>query len=86
MKIEEKIDTNVGRQFTGKVVKTSEDKTIRVEVQVTKMHEKYRKQYTVTKKYAVHDEKSLAKIGDNVVFQECRPLSKSKRWRLISVK
>jgi small subunit ribosomal protein S17 len=73
------------RQFTGVVESVSESKTIRVRVKTQKMHKKYRKQYTESTKYAVHDEKEQAIIGNTVVFEECRPLSKSKRWRLISV-
>lgn len=75
----------IHRKFTGEVVSSTEDKTIHVLVKTTKMHNKYRKQYTTDKKYAVHDEKNEAKVGNTVVFEECRPLSKTKRWRLISV-
>ncbi len=76
----------VGRIIEGTVSSALENKTIHVVVNTTKMHVKYRKQYVVSKKYAVHDEKGLAKEGDIVTFQECRPLSKTKRWRLVSVK
>lgn len=73
------------RRFEGEVVKLSGEKTINVLVKTTKTHPKYKKQYVVSKKYLVHDEKSAAKVGDTVIFQECRPLSKQKRWRLVSV-
>lgn len=73
------------RQFTGEVVSAKEDKTIRVRVSTVKMHAKYRKQYTTGKKYAVHDDKAAAKVGDVVLFEECRPLSKTKKWRLVKV-
>lgn len=73
------------RQFEGEVVSAPEDKTIHVLVKSTKMNAKYRKQFTTTKKYAVHDEKNEAKAGDVVVFEECRPMSKTKKWRLISI-
>lgn len=75
----------IGRRFIGEVVGVKEDKTIHVSVKTTKMHPKYRKQYVTTKKYAVHDEKNKVKVGDKVSFQECRPLSKTKRWRLIEI-
>lgn len=75
---------NVGRQFDGTVVSTS-DKTIHVLVKTIKMHQKYQKQYTTSKKYAVHDQNGEASVGDEVLIRECRPLSKTKRWRLISV-
>ncbi|PIR73990.1 MAG: 30S ribosomal protein S17 [Candidatus Magasanikbacteria bacterium CG10_big_fil_rev_8_21_14_0_10_47_10] len=73
------------RQFRGVVVGALEEKTVRVVVRTKKMHEKYKKQYWVSRKYAVHDEKNSAKIGDTVIFRECRPMSKSKRWRLVQV-
>ena len=77
--------TAMHRRFEGEVVKISGEKTVSVLVKSSKMHPKYQKQYTVSKKYAVHDEKSAAQVGDTVVFEECRPLSKNKRWRLVSV-
>lgn len=73
------------RRFEGEVVKISGEKTVSVLVKTRKMHSKYQKQYTESKKYAVHDEKNAAAVGDAVVFEECRPLSKNKRWRLVSV-
>ncbi len=73
------------RHFAGKVVRISGDKTIAVEVSVKVMHPKYRKQYTQSLVYPVHDEKNVAKVGEKVNFEECRPISKRKRWRLVSV-
>lgn len=73
------------RQFEGEVMSAKENKTVHVRVLTTKMHPKYRKQYVTTKKYAVHDEKGEAHAGDTVLFQECRPLSKTKRWRIVQV-
>lgn len=73
------------RTFVGEVVARNEQKTIRVIVHTTKMHAKYRKQYTTAKKYPVHDELGKAAVGDTVTFEECRPLSKTKRWRLVSI-
>jgi len=49
------------------------------------LHPKYKKLYRVNKKYNVHDAKGQAKLGDLVEFIECRPLSKTKRWRLLGV-
>lgn len=74
------------RQFEGAVVSAAEDKTVRVLVKTVRMHEKYQKQYVTSRKFAVHDEKNTAKVGDIVSFEECRPLSKMKRWRLVSIK
>jgi len=73
------------RQFEGEVVGVAEDKTAHVVVQTRKTHPKYRKQYTVSKKYAVHDEKNELHAGDKILFEECRPLSKTKRWRLVKI-
>lgn len=73
------------RSFEGEVVSVAENKTIHVVVKTTKMHPKYRKQYSVSKKYAVHDEHSRAKLGDVVTLVECRPISKTKKWTLVNV-
>lgn len=73
------------RRFEGVVVSDRGQKTIQVLVKTQKLHKKYRKHYTTSKKYAVHDEKGEAHTGDTVMFQECRPLSKTKRWRLVKV-
>ncbi len=70
------------RSFEGAVIKISGAKTISVKVNSVKTHPKYHKQYTISKKFAVHDEKSVAKVGDIVRFVECRPISKAKRWTL----
>ncbi|MBI2990505.1 MAG: 30S ribosomal protein S17 [Candidatus Magasanikbacteria bacterium] len=73
------------RRFEGVVLNKSGAKTIRVLVNTLKMHPKYRKQYTVTKTYGVHDGSARAVSGDKVVFEECRPISKTKKWRLVNV-
>ena len=73
------------KRFKGKVVSDKMDKTIVVEVERIKVHPLYKKRYNVHKKYKVHDEKNRAKQGQKVVFEECRPISKDKKWRLIKV-
>lgn len=73
------------REFEGEVTSVSAKKTVRVGVDIKKMHPKYRKQYVIRKQYAVHDERGDAELGDMVRFQECRPISKTKRWRLVGV-
>lgn len=73
----------IKKSFTGVVASDKMDKTISVKVDSVKIHPKYKKRYTVTKKYKVHDEKNQFKEGDKVSFVECRPLSKDKRWRVI---
>lgn len=77
--------TVIKREFEGVVESTKEDKTIHVRVSTTKMHPKYQKQYVTSKKYAVHDEKNAATVGDTVRFRECRPYSKTKRWYMIDI-
>ena len=73
----------IKKKFSGVVVSNKMDKTIVVKVDSVKIHPKYKKRYTVSKKYKVHDEKNKFKEGDKVDFTECRPLSKDKRWRVI---
>ncbi len=82
--MEKQVEKKV-RKFIGKVVSAKTLKTISVLVERKKMHPKYKKAYVVSKKYAVHDELGEAKEGDKVVFVECRPMSKTKRFRLAEV-
>ena len=72
------------RRFEGVVV-TKANKTIQVVVKSVKYHAKYQKQFFNRKKFAVHDEQGKAELGDKVSFEECRPLSRTKRWRLLKV-
>lgn len=71
------------RTFSGVVVSKSGDKSIVVKISVMKLHKKYRKHYKESQKYQVHDEKNKYNVGDKVKFIECRPLSKTKRWRVL---
>jgi len=73
------------RQLEGTVVSTKMDKTVVVKIERQVTHMKYEKQYTISKKYNVHDAKGEARKGDVVSFVECRPISKSKRWRIVQV-
>lgn len=73
------------RRFSGTVVKKSGEKSLMVAVSASVMHPKYRKHYKQTRKYMVHDEKGRAALGNTVEFEECRPLSKMKRWTLVRV-
>lgn len=73
------------RKLQGIVTSDKMDKTCVVQVTNLKWHTKYHKQYKLSKKYKVHDPKNMAKTGNLVIFQECRPLSKDKRWRLIKI-
>lgn len=60
-------------------------KTIVVTVSTKRNDPLYQKRVGYSKKYYVHDEKDEAKLGDLVTFMACRPLSRTKRWRLISI-
>jgi small subunit ribosomal protein S17 len=76
----EKSESVKRRWFKGVVVSDKMDKTITVLVNRYKKHPKYEKRYKASKKYKVHDEKNEYKIGDKVIIQETRPISKDKRW------
>lgn len=69
-----------GKKRVGIVVSDKMDKTVVVKVERIKVHPKYKKRYTVFKKYKAHDEKNEFKAGDRVVIAETRPLSRDKRW------
>ena len=74
----------IKRIFEGVVVSDKMAKTIVVRVTRIKAHPKYGKRYKVSTRYKVHDEKNEYKVGDRVKFTPCRPLSKEKKWRVIS--
>ena len=75
-----------GRRVTvGKVVSNKMDKTIVVAFERRKLHSVYKKYITVTKKFKVHDERNECNVGDLVRIIESRPMSKEKRWRLLSI-
>lgn len=73
------------RKFLGEVISTAMNKTAVARVITMKLHPKFKKKYQVSRKFYVHDEKSESKVGDKIRFVECRPLSKTKRWRLVEV-
>ena len=73
------------RELVGRVVSDKTDKTITVLVETYKNHPLYKKRVKYSKKYAAHDEKNEAKIGDIVRFVETRPLSRTKRFRLVEI-
>ena len=77
-------DKNI-KELVGKVVSSKMQNTIVVAVERVKMHPLYKKRYTVTKKYYVHDAKQTAQEGDLVKIRETKPMSKLKRWLLVEV-
>jgi small subunit ribosomal protein S17 len=72
------------RILQGTVVSDVQDKTVVVKVERRFMHPLYKKFIRRTKKYAAHDANNQFKIGDNVRIVECAPISKRKRWQVIT--
>ena len=73
------------QELVGKVVSASSDKTITVLVETYKKDTLYGKLVKYSKKYAAHDEKNEASVGDTVRIIETRPLSKTKHFRLVEI-
>ena len=75
----------VQKELVGTVVSACNNKTITVRVETYKKHPKYGKRVKYSKKYAAHDELNEAKVGDLVRIEECRPMSKTKKFRLVEI-
>src|SRR5262249_36506015 len=73
------------KERVGEVISNNMEKTIIVRVERRFPHPKFKKVVTGYKKFYAHDEKAEAKVGDRVRIEETRPLSKTKRWRLVEV-
>ena len=73
------------KQQVGIVISNQMQKTIVVRVENRYSHPIYSKTLIKTKKYLAHDELEECKIGDQVLVEECRPLSKRKRWKLVQI-
>ncbi len=73
------------KEREGEVIGNKMTKTIVVRVERRFQHPRFKKVVTGHKKFYVHDEKSEAKVGDRVLIRETRPISKTKRWRLVQV-
>jgi small subunit ribosomal protein S17 len=72
------------RILQGTVVSDKADKTVTVKVERRVMHPMYKKTILRSKKFAAHDETNACKVGDVVRIEESRPLSKTKRWKVIN--
>ncbi|MEK7664704.1 MAG: 30S ribosomal protein S17 [Patescibacteria group bacterium] len=72
------------KKLTGIVVSDKMQKTAVVQVERIKEHPKYKRRYKTHKKYKVHDETKQYRVGDKVVIEETKPMSKDKRWIVIS--
>ncbi|TXL61009.1 30S ribosomal protein S17 [Cerasibacillus terrae] len=78
-------ERNNRKVYTGRVVSDKMDKTITVLVETYKVHPLYKKRIKDSKKFKAHDEKNQAKEGDIVRVMETRPLSATKRFRLVEI-
>ena len=79
------MNENKKRELIGIVVSDKADKTITVKVETYKMDPIYKKRVKQSKKYAAHDEKNEAHVGDKVKLVMTRPLSKTKRYELVEI-
>lgn len=70
--------------MTGLIISDKMDKTVVVKVDSRKRHPKYKKSYTVSKKYKAHDEQNEYHTGDRVVIESIKPMSKEKKFRVLS--
>ena len=79
------MERNLRKTRVGRVVSDKMDKTVVVAIEDNVKHPKYGKIITHTTKIHVHDEKNECGIGDKVSVMETRPLSATKRWRVVSI-
>ena len=77
---------NLRKERTGVVLSNKMDKTITVAAKFKEKHPIYGKFVSKTKKYHAHDEKNECNVGDTVRIMETRPLSKTKRWRVVEIR
>ena len=78
-------ERNQRKVYTGRVVSDKNDKTVTVMIETYKKHKLYGKRVKYSKKFKAHDELNEAKLGDVVRIMETRPLSATKRFRLMEV-
>ncbi len=71
------------KQLKGVITSTKMAKTVVVKVERVKQHSRYKKRYKVHKKYKAHADGEF-KIGDKVIIEECKPISKDKQWKVLS--
>ncbi len=81
----EQQETGRRKQRVGRVISDAMDKTVVVAVERRVTHRMYGKQIVRTSKFHAHDEQNEAHVGDRVRIEETRPLSKTKRWRLLEI-
>jgi small subunit ribosomal protein S17 len=79
------IKTPIRREFVGVVTSDKGDKSITLRVDKHRTHPRYKKVMRLSKKLHAHDERNDANVGDKVRVVACRPMSKTKTWRLVEV-
>ena len=84
--MEETKSKKIERKLEGVVVSDKMDKTVVVLVKTVKVHPKYKKRYMVSRKFKCHDEAKQYNVGDRVIIQQCRPISKDKKYIVIGKK
>ena len=72
------------KRLQGNVVSDKMQKTVVVQVERIKEHPKYKRRYKIHKKYKAHDENNEYHVGDKVVIEETKPISKDKKWKVIN--
>jgi small subunit ribosomal protein S17 len=80
-----RVPASTRKTKTGRVVSDKMDKTIVVSVERLARHPLYKRVIRLTSKFKAHDEANEARIGDTVLIEESRPLSATKRWRLVRI-
>lgn len=83
--MEKNNSTTKGRRLTGVVVSDKMQKTRVVEISRLKKHPRYQKYQRVSMRFKAHDEQNQYKVGDAVVIEETRPLSRDKRWKIVEL-
>ena len=71
------------KQLTGTIISDKMQKTVVVKTERVKEHAKYKRRFRIHKNYKAHVESGEYKIGEKVVIEECQPLSKDKKWKVI---
>jgi len=71
------------KRLIGQIISNKMPKTVVVKVERIKEHPRYKRRYKTHKSYKAHSEKEEYKIGEKVVIEECRPISKEKRWKVV---
>lgn len=71
------------KKLTGTIISDKMQKTVVVKIEKVKEHPKYKKRFKIHKNYKAHSESGEYKVGDKVVIEECRPLSKEKKWKVV---